>query len=59
MTLVPRLPACVSLEMCSFSTRFDGYFLISLQGCSLEGQAVTRESDYDTTPSHSELEETG
>ncbi|XP_029693017.1 ARF GTPase-activating protein GIT2-like isoform X5 [Takifugu rubripes] len=31
----------------------------SRRGCSLEGQVVTRESDYDTTPSHSELEETG
>uniref|UniRef100_A0A674MZ49 G protein-coupled receptor kinase interacting ArfGAP 2b n=1 Tax=Takifugu rubripes TaxID=31033 RepID=A0A674MZ49_TAKRU len=33
--------------------------LMQSKGCSLEGQVVTRESDYDTTPSHSELEETG
>ncbi|XP_029300284.1 ARF GTPase-activating protein GIT2b isoform X6 [Cottoperca gobio] len=28
-------------------------------GCSLEGQSMMLESDYDTTPDHSELEETG
>ncbi|XP_068562277.1 ARF GTPase-activating protein GIT2b isoform X4 [Cebidichthys violaceus] len=28
-------------------------------GCSLEGQSMMLESDYDTTPNHSELEETG
>ncbi|XP_041666825.1 ARF GTPase-activating protein GIT2b isoform X8 [Cheilinus undulatus] len=28
-------------------------------GCSLEGQNVMLENDYDTTPNHSELEETG
>lgn len=29
------------------------------QGCSLEGQGAVLENDYDTTPDHSELEETG
>ncbi|XP_059214549.1 ARF GTPase-activating protein GIT2b isoform X3 [Centropristis striata] len=28
-------------------------------GCSLEGQSMMLENDYDTTPNHSELEETG
>nr|XP_033502493.1 ARF GTPase-activating protein GIT2b isoform X4 [Epinephelus lanceolatus] len=28
-------------------------------GCSLEGQSIMLENDYDTTPNHSELEETG
>ncbi|XP_029300282.1 ARF GTPase-activating protein GIT2b isoform X4 [Cottoperca gobio] len=31
----------------------------SRRGCSLEGQSMMLESDYDTTPDHSELEETG
>ncbi|XP_031711400.1 ARF GTPase-activating protein GIT2-like isoform X3 [Anarrhichthys ocellatus] len=31
----------------------------SRRGCSLEGQSMMLESDYDTTPNHSELEETG
>ncbi|XP_078017980.1 ARF GTPase-activating protein GIT2b isoform X3 [Epinephelus lanceolatus] len=29
------------------------------KGCSLEGQSIMLENDYDTTPNHSELEETG
>uniref|UniRef100_A0A671XRE1 G protein-coupled receptor kinase interacting ArfGAP 2b n=1 Tax=Sparus aurata TaxID=8175 RepID=A0A671XRE1_SPAAU len=29
-----------------------------LKGCSLEGQGIMLENDYDTTPNHSELEET-
>lgn len=57
MILVYEFPEC--LEMFTFSPLFDGYLLISLQGCSLEGQSVAQESDYDTTASHSELEETG
>lgn len=59
MILVYEFPDHVSPEVCTFSPLFDGCLLISLQGCSLEGQSVARESDYDTTPSHSELEETG
>ncbi|XP_036972490.1 ARF GTPase-activating protein GIT2b isoform X2 [Acanthopagrus latus] len=31
----------------------------SRRGCSLEGQGIMLENDYDTTPNHSELEETG
>ncbi|XP_076019841.1 ARF GTPase-activating protein GIT2-like isoform X2 [Genypterus blacodes] len=31
----------------------------SRRGCSLEGHHATLENDYDTTPHHSELEETG
>ncbi|XP_071378406.1 ARF GTPase-activating protein GIT2b isoform X3 [Centroberyx affinis] len=31
----------------------------SRRGCSLEGQSSMLENDYDTTPNHSELEETG
>uniref|UniRef100_A0A3Q1F4Q3 G protein-coupled receptor kinase interacting ArfGAP 2b n=1 Tax=Acanthochromis polyacanthus TaxID=80966 RepID=A0A3Q1F4Q3_9TELE len=30
-----------------------------LKGCSLEGQSTMLENDYDTTPNHSELEDTG
>uniref|UniRef100_A0A669E5B5 G protein-coupled receptor kinase interacting ArfGAP 2b n=1 Tax=Oreochromis niloticus TaxID=8128 RepID=A0A669E5B5_ORENI len=30
-----------------------------LKGCSLEGQSTVLENDYDTTPNHSELEESG
>uniref|UniRef100_A0A671XTJ3 G protein-coupled receptor kinase interacting ArfGAP 2b n=1 Tax=Sparus aurata TaxID=8175 RepID=A0A671XTJ3_SPAAU len=30
----------------------------SRRGCSLEGQGIMLENDYDTTPNHSELEET-
>lgn len=59
MILVYEFSECVSLEMFTFSPLSDGYLLISLQGCSLEGQSVAQESDYDTTASHSELEETG
>uniref|UniRef100_A0A8D0A9G3 G protein-coupled receptor kinase interacting ArfGAP 2b n=1 Tax=Sander lucioperca TaxID=283035 RepID=A0A8D0A9G3_SANLU len=29
------------------------------KGCSLEGQSIMLENDYDSTPNHSELEETG
>lgn len=59
MILVYEFPKCVGLQVCTFSPLFDGCLLMSLQGCSLEGQTVAQESDYDTTPSHSELEETG
>ncbi|XP_006788955.1 ARF GTPase-activating protein GIT2b isoform X1 [Neolamprologus brichardi] len=31
----------------------------SRRGCSLEGQSTVLENDYDTTPSHSEMEESG
>uniref|UniRef100_A0A669EAZ0 G protein-coupled receptor kinase interacting ArfGAP 2b n=1 Tax=Oreochromis niloticus TaxID=8128 RepID=A0A669EAZ0_ORENI len=31
----------------------------SRRGCSLEGQSTVLENDYDTTPNHSELEESG
>uniref|UniRef100_A0A8D0ADP0 G protein-coupled receptor kinase interacting ArfGAP 2b n=1 Tax=Sander lucioperca TaxID=283035 RepID=A0A8D0ADP0_SANLU len=31
----------------------------SRRGCSLEGQSIMLENDYDSTPNHSELEETG
>lgn len=37
----------------------DGCPLTFLQGCSLEGQSTVLENDYDTTPNHSELEESG
>ncbi|XP_010785043.1 ARF GTPase-activating protein GIT2-like [Notothenia coriiceps] len=31
----------------------------SRRGCSLEGQSMMLENDYDTTPNHSEMEEAG
>ncbi|XP_078143846.1 ARF GTPase-activating protein GIT2b isoform X4 [Centroberyx gerrardi] len=33
--------------------------MMQSKGCSLEGQSSMLENDYDTTPNHSELEETG
>lgn len=59
MILGCELPECVALRMSTFSPLFDGCLLVSPQGCSLEGQTVAQESDYDTTPSRSEPEETG
>ncbi|XP_077943952.1 ARF GTPase-activating protein GIT2b isoform X3 [Gasterosteus aculeatus] len=43
------------------SRRDDGVVLqpIPINGCSLEAHSMMLESDYDTTPNHSELEDTG
>lgn len=51
--------SCVTCTSTAHRTTLDSEWLVFQQGCSLEGQSAVLENDYDATPDHSELEETG